>query len=161
MVIDMMAASESYSVFTDIIPVPMDSCIIFLPAAFRAYFVCVFQICVELIICVETFAGRNLRKHICITIVAHIPVLEITFKISDVIMGMESGVYDSSTGNAFMRFTALFDMGEIIPYFSHMFSLSHSIAGRLHNNRYYISKSCQNKVLHRDGDYPESGCNGF
>lgn len=157
----MVTASESYSVFTDIIHVSMDSCITFLPSAFRACFAFVFQICVEFIICVEAFAGRNLRKHICIAIVAHIPVLEITFKISNVIMGMESGVYDSAAGNAFMRFTALFDMGEIIPYFSHMFSLSHSIAGRLHNNRYYISKSCQNKVLHRDGAYPESGCNGF
>ena len=46
MVIDMMAASEGYSVLTDIIPVPMDSCIRFLPAAFRAYLVCIFQICV-------------------------------------------------------------------------------------------------------------------
>jgi len=161
MVIDMMTASKGYDVLTDIIFVPMDSCIIFLPSAFRACFVCVFQICVELIICIEAFAGRNLRKHICIAIVTHIPVLEITFKISDVIMGMESGVYDSAAGNAFMRFTAFFDMGEIIPYFSHMFLLSHSIAGRLHNNCHHISKSGQNGVLSQDVAFPESEYNGF
>lgn len=161
MAIDMMAASESYSVFTDIIPVPMDSCITFLPAAFRACFVCVFQICVKLIICIEAFAGRNLRKHICIAIVAHIPALEITFKISDIIVGMESGVYNSAAGNAFMRFTALFDMGEIIPCFSHALSLSRSIVWRLHNNRYYISKNGQNGVLPQDVAFPESEYNGF
>lgn len=161
MVIDMMAASESYSVFTDIIPVPMDSCITFLPAAFRAYFVCVFQICVKLIICIETFAGRNLRKHICIAIVAHIPVLKITFKISDVIMGMESGMYDSAAGNAFMRLAAPFDMGEIIPCFSHMFSLSHSISWRLHDNCHHISNSGRSGGLLRDGAFQKSGCNGF